>query len=136
MRGGANFSSKFTRTRPGRFICLRIAENQTFYPVALSPDKFALRSLSQVSRPSPIPIDQSRTEQTLSRQTLAREFGPKNIHVAHTIIDGLIDTDRVASFAGEAKEADGRISPDEIGKAYVYLHEQARSAWTQELDLR
>ncbi|KAG7562674.1 hypothetical protein FFLO_01941 [Filobasidium floriforme] len=90
LRGGANFST-------------------------LSPDKFALRSLSQ---------------------TLAREFGPKNIHVAHTIIDGLIDTDRVASFAGEAKEADGRISPDEIGKAYVYLHEQARSAWTQELDLR
>lgn len=37
---------------------------------------------------------------------------------------------------GEAKEQDGRISPDEIGKAYLWLHEQGKSAWTQELDLR
>ena len=110
-----------------------------WHAIAFSPDKFAIRSLAQASPLCSLstltPLDLT-DRILLARQSLAREFGPKNIHVAHTIIDGLIDTDRVRSMVGETEDADGRISPDEIGKAYVYLHEQARSAWSHELDMR
>lgn len=72
-------------------------------------------------------------------QSMARELGPKNIHVAHSIIDGAIDTDFIAQRIGDidaAREADAILSPDEIAKNYVMLHRQARTAWTHELDLR
>ncbi len=72
-------------------------------------------------------------------QSMARELGPKNIHVAHSIIDGPIDTDFIASRIpdiGAARAADAVLSPAEIAKNYVMLHDQARNAWTHELDLR
>jgi len=72
-------------------------------------------------------------------QSMARELGPKNIHVAHSIIDGAIDTDFIAQRIGDiqaARDADAILSPDEIAKNYVMLHHQARTAWTHELDLR
>lgn len=72
-------------------------------------------------------------------QSMARELGPQNIHVAHTIIDGGIDTDFIRSIRPdfeEAKAADQVLSPDAIAAQYVALHNQHRSAWTHELDLR
>ncbi|MBY0521057.1 MAG: SDR family oxidoreductase [Sphingomonas sp.] len=72
-------------------------------------------------------------------QSMARELGPKNIHVAHSIIDGAIDTDFIAQRIADidsARAADAILSPDEIAKNYVMLHHQARTAWTHELDLR
>ena len=72
-------------------------------------------------------------------QSMARELGPKNIHVAHTIIDGAIDTDFIAQRMDDidaARTNDAILSPDEIAKNYVMLHHQARTAWTHELDLR
>ncbi|OQW73477.1 MAG: short-chain dehydrogenase [Proteobacteria bacterium ST_bin13] len=72
-------------------------------------------------------------------QSMARELGPKNIHVAHSIIDGAIDTDFIAQRIDDiqaARDADAILSPDEIAKNYVMLHHQARTAWTHELDLR
>ena len=72
-------------------------------------------------------------------QSLAREMGPKNIHVAHVIIDGMIDSqfirDNVPSFK-TLKETDGVLNPDHIAQNYVMLHNQPRTAWTHELDLR
>jgi len=72
-------------------------------------------------------------------QSLARELGPKNIHVAHVIIDGAIDSrfirDNMANV-DEARQNEQILSPDEIAANYVWLHKQARSAWTHELDLR
>lgn len=59
-------------------------------------------------------------------QSMARELGPQGIHVAHVIIDGQI---------GEAS-GDAKLHPDAIADAYWRLHQQPRSAWTQELDLR
>jgi NAD(P)-dependent dehydrogenase (short-subunit alcohol dehydrogenase family) len=59
-------------------------------------------------------------------QSLARELGPKGIHVAHTIVDGQIGDD----------PNDAKLRPAEIADAYWHLHRQGRSAWTQELDLR
>jgi NAD(P)-dependent dehydrogenase (short-subunit alcohol dehydrogenase family) len=72
-------------------------------------------------------------------QSLAREFGPKGIHVAHLIVDGVIDGDRAKAFIGDADERftnDRMLHPDRIAEAYLMLHRQQRTAWTQELDLR
>lgn len=72
-------------------------------------------------------------------QSMARELGPKNIHVAHVIIDGAIDTDFVAGIVPDvaALRADGAIlSPEAIAENYVWLWKQPRTAWTHELDLR
>jgi NAD(P)-dependent dehydrogenase (short-subunit alcohol dehydrogenase family) len=72
-------------------------------------------------------------------QSMARELGPMNIHVAHVVIDGAIDTAFIrdnfpATYA--AKDQDGILSPEHIADAYWYLHSQPRDAWTFELDLR
>ncbi|WP_069261303.1 SDR family NAD(P)-dependent oxidoreductase [Paraburkholderia nodosa] len=72
-------------------------------------------------------------------QSLAREFGPRGVHVAHVVIDGGIDGERLRSAAPQrAQDAgpDGLLQPEAIAESYWQLHRQARSAWTQELDLR
>lgn len=72
-------------------------------------------------------------------QTLAREFGPRGIHVAHVVIDGGIDGERLRTNAADrASKAgpDGLLGPDAIAEVYFQLHVQPRSTWTQELDLR
>ena len=68
-------------------------------------------------------------------QSMARELGPKNIHVAHVIIDGQIRSQRYAHLESE-RGPDALLDPDAIAAQYVALHRQHRSAWTQELDLR
>ncbi len=78
-----------------------------FAPFAMG--KFALRGLSQ---------------------SLARELGPKNIHVAHFIIDGSIATQ------ADSNEDGGQLDPDSIAETYLAVLNQHRSAWTQEIDLR
>jgi NAD(P)-dependent dehydrogenase (short-subunit alcohol dehydrogenase family) len=72
-------------------------------------------------------------------QSMARELGPKNIHVAHVIVDGAIDTDFIRTNFPERyalKEQDGILNPDHIAENYWYLHSQPRDAWTFEMDLR
>ncbi|PLZ03925.1 glucose 1-dehydrogenase [Burkholderia sp. WAC0059] len=72
-------------------------------------------------------------------QSLAREFGPRGVHVAHVVIDGGIDGERLRpSSPQRAQQAgeDGLLQPDAIAEGYWQLHVQHRSAWTQELDLR
>jgi NAD(P)-dependent dehydrogenase (short-subunit alcohol dehydrogenase family) len=68
-------------------------------------------------------------------QSMARELGPKGIHVAHVIIDGQILSDRHAELAGERPD-DGLLASDAIAENFLHLHRQHRSAWSQELDLR
>lgn len=70
---------------------------------------------------------------------MAREFGPKGLHVAHVVIDGAIDGDQLNQRMPQLKERlgpDGMLAPDAIADAYWQLHAQPRSAWTLELDLR
>ncbi len=72
-------------------------------------------------------------------QSIAREFGPKNIHVAHVIIDGGIGGERLLSRLPQLREQrgpDGLLDIDAIAETYWSLHRQHRSAWTLELDLR
>ena len=72
-------------------------------------------------------------------QSLARELGPKGIHVVHTIIDGAIDHPWIKENFPEIyklKKVDGILKPDDIAEAYYNLHIQKKNAWTHELDLR
>lgn len=80
----------------------------------LSSPKFGLRSLSQ---------------------SMARELGPRGVHVAHVVVDGQIHSDHTAHMI-EEHGPDSLLQPADIAANYLVLHNQRRSAWTQELDLR
>jgi NAD(P)-dependent dehydrogenase (short-subunit alcohol dehydrogenase family) len=82
--------------------------------VAFSSAKFAVRGLTQ---------------------SLATELWPKGIHVAHVIIDGVIDTRRVRKTYKPSAN-DPMLQPDAIADAYWHLIQQDRSAWSLEIDLR
>ncbi|MCI0997887.1 SDR family oxidoreductase [Pseudomonas corrugata] len=72
-------------------------------------------------------------------QSMARELGPLNIHVAHVVVDGAIDTDFIRDNFPEkyaTRDEDGILDPEHIAENYWYLHTQPRDAWTFELDLR
>src|SRR5262249_62019162 len=71
-------------------------------------------------------------------QSMARELGPQNIHVAHVVIDGAIDTEWIkANFPDRYNSGpDGILNPDHIAEVYWQLHKQPRSAWTFEMDIR
>jgi len=81
---------------------------------ALATGKFGLRALAQ---------------------SMAREFGPQGIHVAHVIIDGQINTPRLREDQPDREEST-TLSPDSIAETYWQLHAQDPTAWTLELDLR
>jgi len=88
---------------------------------AFASGKFALRGLAQA---------------------MARELGPKNIHVAHLIIDAGVDTEfvrdrkRQAGIDPNDLPEDTLMNPNSIAEAYWYLHHQPRDGWTHELDIR
>ena len=72
-------------------------------------------------------------------QSMARELGPMNIHVAHVVVDGAIDTDFIRENFPQKyalKDQDALLNPDHIADNYWFLHRQPRDAWTFELDLR
>jgi NAD(P)-dependent dehydrogenase (short-subunit alcohol dehydrogenase family) len=72
-------------------------------------------------------------------QSFAREFGPRGIHVAHVIVDGSIDGDKIFGVVpdiAQRKGPDGLLGTEAIADAYWYLHTQHRSAWSQEIELR
>ncbi len=72
-------------------------------------------------------------------QSMARELGPRGIHVAHVVVDGAIDTAFIRDTFPERyalKDQDGILNPDHIADNYWMLHSQPRDAWTHELDLR
>ena len=81
---------------------------------ALAVGKFGLRALAQ---------------------SMAREFGPQGVHVAHVVVDGQIDTPRVRERS-PGREDHTMLSPDAIAETYWQVHLQDRTAWTLELDLR
>jgi NAD(P)-dependent dehydrogenase (short-subunit alcohol dehydrogenase family) len=81
---------------------------------ALAVGKFGLRALAQ---------------------SLARELGPRGIHIAHVIIDGQINHPRLGAMVADRGE-ETFLKPDAIAESYWQLHVQDKSAWTHELDLR
>ena len=73
-------------------------------------------------------------------QAMARELGPKGIHVAHTVIDGPIDTpwtrELMPNLIAERDWDDNLLQPDHIAEMYWQIHCQRRTAWTFEMDMR
>jgi NAD(P)-dependent dehydrogenase (short-subunit alcohol dehydrogenase family) len=82
--------------------------------VAFSSTKFAVRGLAQ---------------------SLARDLGPRGIHVAYINVDGIIDIPHIRARMPSLKE-DDLLKPEAIAEAYWHLANQDPSAWTQELDVR
>jgi len=72
-------------------------------------------------------------------QSMARELGPRNIHVAHVVIDAAVDTQWISDNLPDSaalKLRDGIVAPDDLADNYVMLFDQPRNAWTFELDIR
>lgn len=72
-------------------------------------------------------------------QSMARELGPHNIHVAHVIIDAAVETEWIKAnhpAYNELAAKDGIVQPKDLAENYLMLHKQARNAWTFELDVR
>ena len=72
-------------------------------------------------------------------QSMARELGPRGIHVAHVVIDGAIDTEFIRTAFPETyarKDHGGILDPAHIAEHFWMLHTQPRDTWTFELDLR
>ncbi len=91
------------------------------------------------SRPPFTAFAAAKSAERSLAQGLAKEFGPQGIHVAHVIIDGIIDGDKVnlrfPEFAA-SKGKDGKLAIEGIAENFLMLHKQARSTWSFELDLR
>jgi NAD(P)-dependent dehydrogenase (short-subunit alcohol dehydrogenase family) len=72
-------------------------------------------------------------------QSMAREFGPLGIHVAHVVIDGGVAGDRLLNAlpgVAQALGEDGMLDPEAIAETYWQIHRQPRSTWVHEVDLR
>ncbi|KAE8266478.1 hypothetical protein A4X09_0g5869 [Tilletia walkeri] len=70
-------------------------------------------------------------------QSIAREFGPQGIHVAHILVDGIIRTDRTLKMIGKEPENEQDwLNPDDIAETYFALAQQPRNAFTHEIDIR
>ena len=91
------------------------------------------------SRPPFTAFAAAKSAERSLAQGLAKEFGPQGIHVAHVIIDGIIDGDKVnlrfPEFAN-SKGEDGKLNIESIAENFVMLHNQKRSTWSFEIDLR
>jgi short-subunit dehydrogenase len=73
-------------------------------------------------------------------QSMARELGPRGVHVGHVVIDGMVDTafirDNFPKIYAEKMPKEGIMQPEHIAENYWLLHQQPRDAWTFEMDLR
>ena len=67
-------------------------------------------------------------------QSMARELAPQNIHVAHFVIDGGIKAHN--DLRAEARGENALLDPNAIADTYLHIHDQPRSAWTWEVELR
>lgn len=100
---------------------------------------FTGASASLRGRPNFAQFSVAKAGLRMLAQSLAREYGPKGVHVAHFIIDGVIDGDIVRQNFGayiDRLGEDGTLKPEAVADTYLATHQQVRSAWTHELDLR
>ena len=100
---------------------------------------FTGASASMRGKPGFAPFTAAKAGLRAMAQSLAREFGPRGVHVGHVVIDGGIAGEKIKTGAPQFAERvgeDGLIDLDGIASAYIYLYRQPRTAWTHELDLR
>lgn len=100
---------------------------------------FTGASGSMRGRPGFVPFAAAKAGLRMIAQAMAREYGPQGLHVAHVVIDGGIDGERLRTFAPQfvaAKGEGGLLDLDAIAETYWHLHCQHPTAWTHEVDLR
>ncbi|HEY3592449.1 MAG TPA: SDR family NAD(P)-dependent oxidoreductase [Polyangiaceae bacterium] len=134
----AQFEETFRITLLGGFIFAREAI-RCFLPRKAGTLIFTGATASLRGRPPFAAFAAAKAGLRSLSQSFAREFGPQGIHVAHAVIDGGIDGERVRAANPKRfaeRGGDGLLAPRDIAEAYWHLYQQPRSAWTQELDLR
>ncbi|HET7548859.1 MAG TPA: SDR family NAD(P)-dependent oxidoreductase, partial [Usitatibacter sp.] len=122
----------------GGFLVGREAARR-LVPLARGTVIFTGASASLRGRPGFAQFAAAKAGLRMVAQSMAREYGPLGLHVAHVVIDGGIDGERLrARFPKVAEErgAGGLLEIEAIAEAYWQLHVQPRSAWTHEIDLR
>jgi NAD(P)-dependent dehydrogenase (short-subunit alcohol dehydrogenase family) len=131
---------KLTLTRNGAFLfsqavlplLLKGLEQNPKYPPTLI---FTGATASVKANAMMSAFNTGKYAQRALSSSLAKEFGPKGIHVSHAIIDGVIDIPRTKEWMKDAGP-DAKISADGIADAYWHLHTQPRSTFTWEIDVR
>jgi len=122
----------------GGFLCGREAARRML-PAGGGTLIFTGATASLRARPPFTAFASAKAAERAVAHGMAREFGAKGLHVAHVVIDGVIDGEQVNARFPQLKERlgeDGMLQVDDIADAYWRLHTQPRSAWTLELDLR
>jgi NAD(P)-dependent dehydrogenase (short-subunit alcohol dehydrogenase family) len=122
----------------GAFLCGREAARR-MTPLGRGTLIFTGATSSLRSRPPFIAFAAAKAAERAVAHGLAREFGPKGLHVAHVVIDGVIDGELVNARMPQLKQnlgQDGMLGLDALADAYWMLHRQDKTAWTLELDLR
>lgn len=134
----ADFEDMWRQNALGGFLIGRQAI-RTMLPFKRGSVIYTGATASLRARPGFMAFASAKAALRAVAQGFAREFGPQGIHVAHVVIDGVIRGDYARErFAGfvKAKGSDGLLELDDIAETYWTLHQQPRSAWTHELDLR
>jgi NADP-dependent 3-hydroxy acid dehydrogenase YdfG len=134
----ADFEDMWRQNALGGFLIGRQAI-RTMLPCKRGSVIYTGATASLRARPGFMAFASAKAALRAVAQGFAREFGPQGIHVAHVVIDGVIRGDYARErFAGfvKAKGSDGLLELDDIAETYWTLHQQPRSAWTHELDLR
>jgi NAD(P)-dependent dehydrogenase (short-subunit alcohol dehydrogenase family) len=122
----------------GGFLVGRAAARRLL-PLGKGSILFTGASASLRGRPNFAQFAAAKAGLRMISQSMAREYGPAGLHVAHIIIDGGINGERLRTLWPEAvaqRGEGGLLEIDAIAENYWHLHHQPRSAWTQELDLR
>ncbi|WBT37888.1 SDR family NAD(P)-dependent oxidoreductase [Hyphomicrobium sp. DMF-1] len=134
----ADFEDMWRQNALGGFLIGRQAI-RTMLPCKRGSVIYTGATASLRARPGFMAFASAKAALRAVAQGFAREFGPQGIHVAHVVIDGVIRGDYARErFAGfvKAKGSDGLLELEDIAETYWTLHQQPRSAWTHELDLR
>ena len=100
---------------------------------------FTGASASMRGRPNFAHLGASKAVLRNLAQALAKDYGPKGVHVGHVVVDGAINGERLRSRFSEFLDAlgeDGTLEPDAIADAYLFMHTQPRNCWTFEVDVR
>ena len=134
----AQFESSWRIGCFGGFLVGREAARR-LVPLGRGTVIFTGASASLRGRPGFAQFAAAKAGLRMVAQSMAREYGPLGIHVAHVVIDGGIDGERLRERfpkVAEERGPGGLLDPDAIAETYWQIHRQPRSAWAHEVDLR
>ena len=135
---GADFEDVWRQNCFAGFLVGREVARR-FAPLGRGTMLFTGASGSLRGKPSFAQFAAAKSGLRMIAQSMAREFGPQGVHVAHVVIDGGVGGDRLRSLLPDLEDrfgADGLLNVDDIAQAYWMIHQQPRTVWSHELDLR